>query len=181
MTQIVRSLVLFIAFLTGATAQQSITEAPSHAKVKATFKSSDGRVIELDTQVGLLVTPRTRSTHLENCGDKSQVCLTDNHGFAFSYFRKCSDAGIGDYKSLRFRPKIVSVLHDSDLWMVFDASPGYLFHYAYGRGIVGIYIGPTASYDFRSFLHDHSFRINDLAAKEYRIASSTDAVVPCSE
>jgi len=149
--------------------------------VKAKFKASDGRVIELDTQSELLITPFSRSTHLKNCGDKSQVCLTDNHGFAFAYFRKCSDAGNGDYKSLRFRPKIVSVVHDSDLWMVFDASPGYLFHYAYGKGIVGIYMGPIASYDFRNVLHDRGFRINDLAAMEYRIAASVDPVAPCSE
>ena len=181
MTRIIRLAVLFIAFLTVAVAQQSFSESPSRARVKATFKSSDGRVIELDTQSGLLISPRLRSTHLKDCSDKLQVCLTDNHGFAFAYFRKCSDAGNSDYKSLRFRPKIVSVLHDSDLWMVFDASPGYLFHYAYGKGIVGIYIGPTASYDFRSALHDQRFRINDLAAMEYRIAASADAVVPCSK
>lgn len=181
MTRIIRFAVLFAAFFTVASAQQPFSAAPRHAKMKATFKSSDGRVIDLDTQVGLLVTPRSRSTHLENCSDKSQVCLTDNRGFAFAYFRKCSDAGSGDYKRLRFRPKIVSVLHDSDLWMVFDASPGYLFHYAYDRGIVGIYIGPTASYDFREVLHNQSFRINDLAAMEYRITASSNSVASCSE
>ncbi len=181
MTRIMRFVALFMAFLTVATAQQPSLKEPSRAKMKATFKSSDGRMIQLDTQAGLLITPRSRSTHLHNCSDKSQVCLTDNRGFAFAYFRKCSDAGRGDYKRLRFRPKIVSVLHNSDLWMVFDASPGYLFHYAYDRGIVGIYIGPTASYDFREVLHNQSFRINDLAAMEYRITASSDTVASCSE
>lgn len=181
MTRIVRIAVLFVAFLTVATAKQSLSEPPSRARVKATFKSSDGRVIELDTQSGLLVSPRSRNTRLKDCSDKLQICLTDNHGFAFAYFRKCSDAGNGDYKSLRFRPKIVSVVHGSDLWMVFDASPGYLFHYAYDKGIVGIYIGPTASYDFRNALRSQSFRINDIAAMEYRIDVSANAVLPCSE
>jgi len=65
--------------------------------------------------------------------------------------------------------------------MVFDASPGYLFHYAYDRGIVGIYIGPAASYDFRDALHSQSFRINDIATMEYRVDASANAVLPCSE
>ena len=181
MTRIIRIAVLFIAFLTVATAKQSFSEPPSRARVKATFKSSDGRVIELDTQSGLLVSPRSRGTRLKDCSDKLQVCLTDNHGFAFAYFRRCSDAGSGDYKSLRFRPRIISVVHGSDLWMVFDASPGYLFHYAYDRGIVGIYIGPAASYDFRDALHSQSFRINDIATMEYRVDASANAVLPCSE
>lgn len=181
MTRIIRLAVLFVAFLMVAVVQQSFSEPPSRASVKATFKSSGGRVIELDTQSGLLVSPLSKNTHLENCSDQSQVCLADNHGFAFAYFRKCSDAGSGDYKSLRFRPKIVSVVHGTDLWMVFDASPGYLFHYAYDRGIVGIYVGSTASYDFRDVLRNHNFRINDIAAMEYRIAPSADAVLPCSE
>lgn len=175
--------VLFIMLLTAATAQKPPSKPPNYAKVKATFKSSNGDVINLDTQAGLLVTPPLRSTLLKDCSDKSQVCLTDRHGFAFAYFRKCSDAGSGDYKSLRFRPKVVSVLHDSDIWiwMVSDASPKYLFHYAYGRGIVGIYKGPRASYDFRNVLHDENFRVGDLEAMEYRITASSNAVAPCTE
>jgi hypothetical protein len=181
MTRTIRSVALFMMLLTAATAQQPSSKSPSHAKVKATFKSSNGDVIDLDTQAGLLLTPRSRSTLLKDCSDKSQLCLTDTHGFAFAYFRKCSDAGNGDYKSLRFHPKIVSVLHDSDIWMVFDASPKYLFHYAYGRGVVGIYMGPTASYDFRNVLRDQNFRIGDLEAMEYRITASSDAVASCSD
>jgi hypothetical protein len=180
-TDTIQFIVLFIMLLTAATAQQLPSKSPSYAKVQATFKSSNGDVIDLHTQAGLLVTPRPRIILLKDCSDKSQVCLTDRHGFAFAYFRKCSDAGSGDYKSLRFRPKVVSVLHDSDIWMVFDASPKYLFHYAYGRGIVGIYKGPTASYDFRNVLHDQNFRIGDLEAMEYRITASSDAVAPCNE
>jgi hypothetical protein len=59
--------------------------------------------------------------------------------------------------------------------------PNTCFHYAYGSGIVGIYVGPTASYDFRNVLHNQQFRLGDLEAVEYRITASSDAVVPFSE
>jgi hypothetical protein len=108
------------------------------------------------------------------------VCLTDHRGFAFAYFRKCSDAGSGDYNRLRFPPKVVSVLHNTDVWMVFDASPNYLFHYAYSKGLVGIYLGPTASFDFRTILHDRNFQLSGLDAMEYRI-TGPDTVAGCSE
>jgi hypothetical protein len=55
-------------------------------------------------------------------------------------------------------------MHNSDLWMVFDAGPKYLFHYAYSKGIVGIYVGLTASFDFRSVLHDRNFQLASLDA-----------------
>jgi hypothetical protein len=64
--------------------------------------------------------------------------------------------------------------------MVFDAAPNYLFHYAYSKGIVGIYLGPTASYDFRSVLRDRNFNVFSLDATEYRITSS-DTVAVCGE
>jgi len=62
--------------------------------------------------------------------------------------------------------------------MVFDAAPSYLFHYSHSRGIVGIYLGPTSSFDFRSVLHDRNFKIGDLDSVEYRI-TGTDAVAAC--
>jgi hypothetical protein len=129
MIRSIRVIVLFMMLLGVTTAHQLSAKLPSYAqgKEKATFKSSNGDIIELDTKAGLLVTPRSRHTLLKECSGKSQVCLSDGHGFAFAYFRKCSDAGSGDYKNLRFRPRIVSALHDSDVWMVFDASPKYLF------------------------------------------------------
>lgn len=173
--------VLFIMLITAATAQKPSSKSSSYAKVNATFKSSNGDVIDIDTQAGLLVTPRSRSTLLRDCSDEAQVCLTDRHGFAFAYFRKCDDAISEGFRRLRFSPKVVTVLHGSDVWMVFDASPKYLFHYAYDRGIVGIYMGPTASYDFRNVLHDQNFRIGDLEPMEYRITASSDAIAPCSE
>ena len=108
------------------------------------------------------------------------MCLTNHHGFAFAYFRKCGDAGGGDHKHLKFHPKVVTVLDNSDVWLVFDAAPNYLFHYAYSRGIVGVYIGPTASFDFRSVLHDRNFQVGSLDAVEYRIAGSL-TVAACSE
>jgi len=175
MTCVLQMLILLVTLLSAATAQ-SVSEQP---KIKGKFSASNGNVIELDTKTGTLVTPRSRGTALRDCSDKFQVCLTDHHGFAFAYFRKCTDAGFGDYKRLRFRPKIVSVLH-GNLWMVFDAAPNYMFHYIDSKGIVGIYIGPTASFDFRSVLHDRNFKVFSLDATEYRITSS-DTVAACGE
>ena len=176
MTRSVQILILLVTLLSAATGQQ----VPSDdAGCHATFKASNGDLIKLDTQTGALDTPRSRGTRLQDCSDRVQVCLTDHRGFAFAYFRKCNDAGFG-YKRLRFPPKVVSVLHNSDVSMVFDAAPKYLFHYAYSKGIVGIYLGPTASFDFRSVLHDRNFRVASLDAMEYRIASS-DTVAACGE
>jgi hypothetical protein len=177
MTRSTQMLILLVTLLSAATAQSLSSD---HAGIQATFAASNGHVIELNTRTGTLVTPRSRDTGLQDCSDKVQVCLTDHHGFAFAYFRKCNDAGSRDYKRLRFRPKVVSVLHNSDIWLVFDAAPHYLFHYAYSKGIVGIYLGPTASFDFRSVLHDRNFQLARLDAMEYRITSS-DTVAACGE
>ncbi len=177
MTRIAQMLFLLVTLLAAATVQQvSCDDAGYHA----TFKASNGDVIKLDTRTGTLDTPRSRGTGLEDCGDKTQVCFTDHRGFSFAYFRKCNDAGFGDYERLRFPPKVVSVLHNTDVWIVFDATPRYLFHYAYSKGIVGIYLGPTPSFDFRSVLHDRNFQVASLDAMEYRITSS-DPIAACSE
>jgi hypothetical protein len=170
-------LILLVTLVSAATAQSVSSD---HAGLQATFAASNGDVIKLDTRTGTFVTPRSRNTGLQDCSDKFQVCLTDHHGFAFAYFRKCNDAGSADYKRLRFRPKVVSALHNSDIWMVFDAAPKYLFHYAYSKGIVGIYFGPTASFDFRSVFHDRNFQLASLDAMEYRITDS-DTAAACSE
>ena len=124
--------------------QRSTREASIPVGLKAAFVRSDGSSIELDTLKGTLVTPLSRSTGLQDCGDSTQVCLTDHQGFAFAYFRRCDDSTTAAYKSLRFSPKVVTAVHNSDTWMVFDAAPRYLFHYAYSKGIVGIYLGPNA-------------------------------------
>lgn len=182
MTRSIQMLILLVALLSAATAQ-SVSEHPG---IKGKFSTSKGEVIELDSRTGTLNTPRSRGTGIQDCSDKFQVCLTDHHGFAFAYFRKCNDAAYSDYKTLRFRPKIVSVLHahmgvlHDHIWMVFDAAPNYLFHYADSEGIVGIYLGPTASFDFRSVLHDRNFHLASLDAMEYRITSS-HTVAACAE
>ena len=177
MTCNTQMLILLVTLLSATTAQSVLSD---HVGLHATFAGSNGNVIELDTRTGTLVTPHSRNTQLQDCSYIVQVCLTDHHGFAFAYFLKCNDAGSGDYKRLRFRPKVVSVLHNSDLWIVFDASPKYLFHYAYSKGIVGIYVGPTASFDFRSVLHDRNFQLAGLDAMEYRVTSS-DTIAACGE
>jgi hypothetical protein len=178
MTRTKQVFILLIMLISVATAQSGSSDA---AALKATFAASNGRLIKLNFETGTLVTPLSHSKRLEDCGDKFQVCITDHHGLAFAYFRKCNDATIGDYKRLRFPPKVVSALGNNDVWMVFDAGPKYLFHYAYGKGIVGVYLGPTASYDFRSVLHDQSFSVGDLDQKEYKITASSGAIAPCRE
>jgi len=176
MTRSTQILILLVTPLSAAVPQQ----VSSHdAGYHATFVASNGDAIKLNTRTGTLDTPRTRGTGLQDCSDKLQVCLTDNHGFAFAYFRKCNDPGLWDYTRLRFVPKVVSALHN-DVWMVFDAAPNYLFHYGYSKGIVGIYIGPTASYDFRSVLHERNFQLFSLDKMEYRISGS-QTVAACSE
>ena len=151
-----------------------------HAEFHGKFEMPNGDVIELDTRTGTLNTPRSRGTGLLNCGDNFQVCLTDHHGFAFAYFRKCDDAASHGYGHLRFSPKVVTVVHNSDMWMVFDASPKFLFHYAYSKGIVGIFMGPTPTFNFRSVLHNRNFQVNSLDAMEYRNAGP-EIVAACSE
>lgn len=170
-------LILVVTLLSGAVAQRV---SPEDAGFHGTFNGPHGAVIKLDTRTGTFETPRSRGTRLKDCSDKLQVCLTDQHGFAFASFRKCNDAAFGEYKRLRFRPKVVSVLHNSDVWVVFDAAPNYMFHYANSKGIVGIYIGPTPSFDFRSVLDDRNFKVFSLDATEYRITTS-DTVAACSE
>lgn len=177
MTRSTHVLIVLMTLLSAVAAQSGSSD---HAGFHATFARSNGAVIKLNTRTGTLETPRSRGAGLQDCSDKVQVCLTDHHGFAFAYFRKCNDAGLGDYKGLRFRPKVVSALHNSDVWIVFDAAPKYLFHYAYSKGIVGIYLGPTASFDFRSVFHDRNFKVASLDAMEYRITSS-DTVAACTE
>ena len=177
MTYGIQMLILLVTLLWAATAQSGSSD---HTGLHATFAASNGDLIKLDTRTGTLDTPRSRRTGLKDCSDKVQVCLTDNHGFAFAYFRKCNDAGFGYYKRLRFPPKVVSVVHNTDVWMVFDASPKYLFHYAYSKGIIGIYLGPTPTFDFRSVFHDRNFQLASLDAMEYRITTS-DTVAGCSE
>jgi len=176
MTRSAQMLILLVTLLSAATAQ---SVSSGRVGYHATFKASNGDLIELDTRTGILKTPRSPRTDLQDCSDKFQVCLTDHHGFAFAYFRKCSDMAYGDLSRLSFRPTFISALHDN-VWMVFDASPNYLFQYSNSKGIVGIYIGPTASYDFRKLLHERNFQLSSLDAMEYRITGS-DTVAACSE
>lgn len=174
-----RNRAIFILLVTLLVAAIGQTASCASAGTHAVFKASDGKVIVLDTRTGTLRTPRSQGTALQNCSDKFQMCLTDHHGFAFAYFRNCNDV---DYKRLRFPPKIVSVLDNAtwDTWMVFDASPNYMFHYAGTKGIVGIYVGPTPSFDFRSLFHEKNLQLDRLSGIEYRIIGS-EPVAACRE
>lgn len=144
--------------------------------VRVVFKASNGKEIVLDTRTGTLRTPNSKAFTLSDCGNKFQTCMTNHHGFAFAYFRNCNDV---DYKQLTFYPKVVSALH-GNFWMVFDASPNYMFHYMIPKGIVGIYVGPTPSYDFRSLFKNPNLHLDKLDAMEYHITGS-GTVAACSE
>jgi hypothetical protein len=136
---------------------------------KATFRNSTGQIIELNAKSGKVTMPRSKSVNLQDCGDQFQACLTAGDRFSFSYFRNCDDAvSPAKYKRLKFRPKIVSTLHDH-LWMVFDASPNLMFHYVEPAGLVGIYVGRTPSFDFRTLFRKRDFNLSDYDSLEYRI------------
>ena len=140
--------------------------AASAHPMHATFRSRAGDEIIVDTVPGAFRAPRATGTSLTDCSDDFQTCFTDGHGFAFSYYKKC-DANLQDDSRLKFKPKILGALHNY-VWLVFDESPNYVFEYVDQRGLVGIFIGPTAKYDFRDAFRDRNFRIGDLEAYEYR-------------
>jgi hypothetical protein len=140
--------------------------ALAHVPESVTFRASNGQVIQLNAE---LVMPGSKAVPIQDCGDQSQFCLTDGQGFAFSYFRNCADVGLSrNYDRLKFPPKIVSALH-GDIWMVFDASPHFMFHYVEPTGLVGIYVGEAPTFDFRSLLKERALKMSDYGGLEYRI------------
>ena len=177
MTRNTQRLFVLLMLVSAAFPQSAVSRELGKA---VTFTASNGAVIKLDLRTGTFETPRSRGTALQDCSDTEQVCLTDHRGFAFAYFRKCNDAGLGEWARLRFPPKVVWVLHNSDVWLVFDAAPRYLFHYGYSKGIVGIYEGETPSFDFRTVLHDRTFQLGSLESKEYRVTSS-ETIAACAD
>jgi len=134
----------------------------------ATFTRSDGKTIVIDSATGTLTSPDGSRSKLTACGTRDQTCLTDGKTFSFAFPRACNDTTEAAAIALPFRPKVVTALHD-DVWLVFDAAPNYLFHYSRPRGLVGIFKGSTASYDFRVLLKKQNFRISDIENREFRI------------
>ncbi|MEY2153049.1 MULTISPECIES: hypothetical protein [unclassified Rhodanobacter] len=170
------SVFLLIAGLTPAVAQQKKCE---HSNIHAIFTASNGSDIELNARTGTIRLSHSQAVALYDCGNNTETCFTDYHGFAFSFSRECDKIGISrDPKNTKLTPEIVSVLH-GNLWVVFDASPNFLFHYVVPKGVVGIYVGSTPSFDFRSLFHDHNVQIGTLNAVEYQITSDSDAVAAC--
>lgn len=165
------SMLVFAVSLTAANAQ---AESANPGDDHVVFRAKNGAVIVWDRGAGTLSTPHAPSARLSDCSDEFQTCLTDHHGFVFAWFQNCNDA---DFRTLKFRPRIVSVLHNH-LWMVFDAAPNYLFHYAIPKGIVGIYVGPTSSFDFRSLFRARNLRLDKFDAMEYRVMGS-GAIAMC--
>ncbi len=133
------------------------------------FKAENGAVIEWDQHARTLRTPYAQTIRLADCSDEFQICLTDKRGFAISYFRNCNDV---DDKGLKFHPHIVAALHDH-IWMVFDAAPNYMFHYLRPKGLVGIYLEPASTFDFRSLIRDRNLHLDKFDALEYRVIGSS--------
>jgi hypothetical protein len=164
------SLVFLTAMLTVMAVNR--TSADESNQMHAVYTSTRGHDIVLDSGSGALRLPRSKGGDLIDCSDSFQTCLTDNKGFAFSYFRKCDDDVANGHGKLRFNPHIISVLHQH-VWMVFDEAPNYLFEYLIPKGLISIYVGATPSYDFREALHDPNFRVGDLGSLRYRASGPT--------
>lgn len=143
----------------------------------AIFKNSSGDVIELSAHAVTFRNSGSNSFVLYDCGDKYQICLTDNHGFSFAYFRMCNGV---DYSRLKFDPRVVSVL-GGNLWIVFNDYPNYMFHYMIKKGIVGIYTNNSHSFDFRSLLRYRKLQLAKYDSLEYRILAGSDSVAACDE
>jgi len=167
----------WIAVLLWMYASMASATSPAADGIHAIFKAPNGDTIEFDTRTGAIRLPRSPDGKLEDCSDPYQYCVTDHHGFSFSYFRSCKD--IPDGLRLRFPPRIVSVLH-GHLWTVSNSAPNYLFHSVIGQGLVGILVGPTPSFDFRSALHNPNFSVFDFEAREYHIVGS-DGILACKD
>lgn len=178
MTRLIAMALVSLAVLCPASAWSHVRKP---AGIHAAFVAPNGSAIELDMLAGTIRLPHSQHRKLFDCGDKSHTCLSDHDGFAFSFAHECQDVGTdGDTTKSKLIPKIVSVLH-GNLWVVFDASPNYLFHYVIPKGIVGIYIGSTPSFDFRSLFHDRNLQIDKLDATEYHITAHSDPIAACSE
>jgi hypothetical protein len=164
-------LVFAISLIAGTAKAELVDPSDDHV----VFRAKNGAVVVWDRRAGTLRTPYSQNVaRLADCSDEFQTCLTDHRGFAFAYFRNCNDV---DYKRLKFHPKIVSALHN-DLWMIFDAAPNYMFHYVIPKGVVGIYVGPTSSFDFRLLFRDRNLRLEKFDAMEYRVTGS-DTIAAC--
>ena len=166
------------AFLIALLVTTSPTAFGKSADLHAIFKAPDGDVIEIDTRNGILRGPGSRNSKLYNCSNDFQICVTDHHGFAFSFIRKCNDNLYGNDNKLTFRPRVIWSL-ENDSWMVFDASPNYLFHDKFSQGIVEIYLGSSTSFDFRSIFHTKA-QLDSLRVTKYRLIGA-EAFAACEK
>lgn len=157
-----RRILAAVACVSSTISHVALGQAPENV----TFRASNGQEIQLNAKFAM---PHSKAVPIQDCGDQFQFCLTDGEGFAFSYFRNCDYAGLShNYERLRFRPQIVSAVHNN-VWMVFDASPHFMFHYVEPTGLVSIYVGRTPTFDFRSLLRERALKMSDYDSLEYRI------------
>lgn len=129
------------------------------ASINEVFRNRAGDTIVLSLQPDAVAPDKRQHViAIEDCSNDYPWGFKDKAGFAFSHVKHCNDI-VGDEGKTRlsYRPLCLAALHEHT-WIVFDSSPNYLFHYAGADGLVGIYVGPTPSYDFRSLFRRKDFR-----------------------
>ena len=153
--------------------------ADSDNDMRARFIAKDGRVIAFDAHNKSFISPYGKRTSLGNCSNTFETCVSDGNGFAFAFFKHCDMWSSSSYKKLSFKPKIISSLHD-DLWLVFDKSPSFMFHYSLVNGLVGIYSRKSPGFDFRIILRDKNFPMAELDVDEFAL-EGTEHIAKCSD
>ena len=133
------------------------------------FDGPGGQTIELDVEEGVFLDQFGNVRPLRDCGDALQFCLTDDRDFAFSFAKTC---GLPQSEQkLKFSPNVIWALHN-DSWVVFDESPGFMFHHVVGEGIVGIYAGAPEHPDFRDLLRSETSGPAAEGLREFTIQGS---------
>lgn len=172
MTENILLKIIFLAFISVGCPHIANCAPIEH---QAKFISPTGEIIEWDISAETIRTPRSIETKkLHNCSDEIQLCIHDDNGFVFSYFRNCDLEYRGTHR-LKYTRKTVGILH-TNVWFTFDEGPNYLFHYVYGKGVVGVYAGPTKYFDFRKAIGDQDFLLSNLT--EY-VVSGSDGFGAC--
>lgn len=144
------------------------------------FVSPDGHALEIDLRAKTISVPGRRLKPLHDCGDEFQSCLTDRHGFSFSFFKKCADSELKDgYKRLRFRPRVVSLLHEHS-WLVFDDAPRFMFDYSMTHGLVAIYYNQVPRPSFLSLFRANRLKLGDLTGQKY-VRDGLQELAPCTQ
>jgi hypothetical protein len=152
--------------------------ANDNHNIHGRFVAKDGRAISFDAHDRSFTAPYGTSTSLANCSNAFQTCLKDGRGFAFAFFNHCDGWGTLPYKGLSFVPSVIFAL-ENDVWVVFDESPRFMFHYSFANGLVGIYLRNEPGFDFRRLLQDKKASLAELDSDEFVLAGKEHVAV-CS-